>query len=58
MAQSKTFWVNALNVLVAVAIYYIAPGLFTPEVAVTWLSGIGIVNLVLRKLTKTEVTIA
>jgi hypothetical protein len=51
-ASSKTIWANALNVIAVLVVYWQAPESFTPEVAATWLSGAGLGNLVLRKLTK------
>lgn len=58
MAQSKTFWWNSLNVLAALYVYWQSPETFTPEVATLWLSGKGIANIVLRKLTKVGVNVS
>jgi hypothetical protein len=51
-AESKTVWINALNVVAALVVYWQAPESFTPEVATTWLTGTGVGNLILRKLSK------
>jgi len=51
-AESKSVWFNALNVIAAGVVYTQAPELFTPEVAVTWLTGKGLMNIVLRKMSK------
>lgn len=58
LLKSKTFWVNALTAVVSVATYFQGSEILAsnPEIVALIGTGIGVVNVVLRLITKEPIT--